>query len=1466
MDASQIRTLTLELQAKDVKKQQKALKTLQSLVSKGSTIAPLLPIVLELVEEQALRQDAIQVLAAILALPSAREECSNFSGVVGTLLQILTKCDPRGVVVILSSLEQLLPEDIVQMLRIVDPETLMRRALAQPAATRPMVFKTFGSCLVKCWPCVAAGYDEELPNTCVEALRMAFAVLASESEDLVLASAAVLDQLMSSYLGCVGSMAPMALVAFFHPAWEFRPIYATLLMEVLRDLRLALPRLIMLRDPASDAATLATEAGAFRASLLWFFAFGGGLARNADGGHESMLLVDLGKRSAAPKLVELPAPPEELSSKLRQCSSAAGAAGAAGGWGAAFASARAQLVQMLCLLCYSSDTMQCRNAVLTTCESLLQLGEALRQSLLRYFLAECLSSAIALWHVMGRDLRPGAAMNHRACDICGHALLMGSTLVPQSSASAPRLLQLMVMAAKVFVSRASSAADLDLLPAAARKMGHEKVPPVAVAAICRACWSLKEKNPRSLVEGLVQRHLLTFLLDMVSEDSGKPQASAWLLIAVAKMMGAQPALVDVFNRGELLGKAPAMLLASALLDDGTQNLTQSSRSNMAEVLRQTDLAFSEWSSYRDRVAQALQGPSASGQASTALVASGAANFARWLHLMRDSDGRFMVESPQRISLSGPPVFVYAQPIISWVQSSCHVTLRIDLYNATALSIRDVRVNLSISRQSRMGERPEKTGGWHFLEGLLRPLANTSLESITCRSTASVWRDLYLHFPPKPLSLSLSLSYGKIMPESTLSGLTPASTPMTGAGAEDLWSDEEDEDNSRLRFRCLPISGSLSWYFVPFLGFDCENKVFPPPLIFAACPHSKMHNAKELGIPQNWAIKGFRQIPPSEIGGRARQDCRCFAGIGCDAESLLCFILRPESTLEVRSNNEWLLQAVTADLMFWLLADEQTLDNSSDQKELGDQMDHNEEPLGQVEDARVTRQGRYSAWLKKAKSENARCKLIQSHNTRYFTIDFDSQIIFYSHSTSQKKVSQPIPFRDILGAERLPLPTKCRKSKTAMIFGFILKTKPRTFELFTNSSTDAAQWTFSLNAAMEMGKLKCLEQLKVLQGQQAEVRNQDEGASLVRTAPQTAAVSEDEKEASRLKQERPATEVEQEMAQEAAAARRKQEEEAARQKQEEEAAAKKKQEEEEAAAKRKQEEEEAARKKEEAAAKRKQEEEAAARRKQEEEAAKQKQEEEAAAKRKQEEEEAARKKAWPSSVKCIKSLWVFQRKSERSSSVAILCEEEEAAKQKQEEEAAAKRKQEEEEAARKKEEAAAKRKQEEEAAARRKQEEEAAARKKQEEEALARQTEADAARKEAASPEGEPSIEAVEDLSDVKVGIQDLLQDAFESTTKKGTNEAGVLVEALAIFLAQDVDDAGDASEWKEMMRLEDMQKAKSKKSEGKHEKREKKRQKEEANQANQANQELVPEGRPTEELRKMEVAALKSRRRAFLQR
>ena len=56
----------------------------------------------------------------------------------------------------------------------------------------------------------------------------------------------------------------------------------------------------------------------------------------------------------------------------------------------------------------------------------------------------------------------------------------------------------------------------------------------------------------------------------------------------------------------------------------------------------------------------------------------------------------------------------------WDQSHCR--------SVATWGIRDVKVHLCISRQSRMGERPEKTPAWHFAEGLLRPLAKASLET------------------------------------------------------------------------------------------------------------------------------------------------------------------------------------------------------------------------------------------------------------------------------------------------------------------------------------------------------------------------------------------------------------------------------------------------------------------------------------------------------------------------------------------------------------------------------------------------------------------------------------------------------------------------------------------------------------------------------------------------------------------
>eukprot|EP00930_Biecheleria_cincta_P048149 TRINITY_DN3349_c0_g1_i2.p1 TRINITY_DN3349_c0_g1~~TRINITY_DN3349_c0_g1_i2.p1 ORF type:complete len:690 (+),score=207.86 TRINITY_DN3349_c0_g1_i2:84-2153(+) len=115
-----------------------------------------------------------------------------------------------------------------------------------------------------------------------------------------------------------------------------------------------------------------------------------------------------------------------------------------------------------------------------------------------------------------------------------------------------------------------------------------------------------------------------------------------------------------------------------------------------------------------------------------------------------------------------------------------------------------------------------------------------------------------------------------------------------------------------------------------------------------------------------------------------------------------------------------------------------------------------------DDARATGKGSYSAWLKKAKSENARFKMLQSSNTRYFTIDYEAQLLYYSHSATHKKISQPIPFRDILGAERLP------KKGTKAQCGFVVKTRERNFELHATTAADAVHWTNGLNIASNMG--------------------------------------------------------------------------------------------------------------------------------------------------------------------------------------------------------------------------------------------------------------------------------------------------------------------------------------------------------------------------------------------------------------
>eukprot|EP00930_Biecheleria_cincta_P084230 TRINITY_DN73722_c0_g1_i1.p1 TRINITY_DN73722_c0_g1~~TRINITY_DN73722_c0_g1_i1.p1 ORF type:complete len:594 (+),score=120.86 TRINITY_DN73722_c0_g1_i1:90-1871(+) len=119
------------------------------------------------------------------------------------------------------------------------------------------------------------------------------------------------------------------------------------------------------------------------------------------------------------------------------------------------------------------------------------------------------------------------------------------------------------------------------------------------------------------------------------------------------------------------------------------------------------------------------------------------------------------------------------------------------------------------------------------------------------------------------------------------------------------------------------------------------------------------------------------------------------------------------------------------------------------------------------DARCTHQGAFSAWLIKNKGEGAKASWFSKTTKRYFTIDFNTQIFFYAHSETQKTVSQPVRFKDIVSADQLPTTSSSKGDS----FGFSVLTAERTYELFTDSYQDAELWVFGLNAARDIANGK-----------------------------------------------------------------------------------------------------------------------------------------------------------------------------------------------------------------------------------------------------------------------------------------------------------------------------------------------------------------------------------------------------------
>lgn len=118
------------------------------------------------------------------------------------------------------------------------------------------------------------------------------------------------------------------------------------------------------------------------------------------------------------------------------------------------------------------------------------------------------------------------------------------------------------------------------------------------------------------------------------------------------------------------------------------------------------------------------------------------------------------------------------------------------------------------------------------------------------------------------------------------------------------------------------------------------------------------------------------------------------------------------------------------------------------------------------DARVEHRGSYSAWLMKEDGDEARW--FQPSCRRYFTIDFDDRVIFYSHSELDKYIADPIPFKEILWASLVEVDTNANLVKQQRPV-FVVETCHRPIRLVSESEHDAKLWVDALNAARLIGQ-------------------------------------------------------------------------------------------------------------------------------------------------------------------------------------------------------------------------------------------------------------------------------------------------------------------------------------------------------------------------------------------------------------
>lgn len=131
------------------------------------------------------------------------------------------------------------------------------------------------------------------------------------------------------------------------------------------------------------------------------------------------------------------------------------------------------------------------------------------------------------------------------------------------------------------------------------------------------------------------------------------------------------------------------------------------------------------------------------------------------------------------------------------------------------------------------------------------------------------------------------------------------------------------------------------------------------------------------------------------------------------------------------------------------------------------------------DPRFTQKGRASAWLIKARSDGSNAKWFQSMGRRFFILDFDKRIFYYTYTESrQAQASTPIPFVDILGAQLghsyepdADCGQHCHSRPRRCLPGsypFTVRTKGKRLRLEAEEESEAFRWISMLNAAHRIG--------------------------------------------------------------------------------------------------------------------------------------------------------------------------------------------------------------------------------------------------------------------------------------------------------------------------------------------------------------------------------------------------------------